>query len=95
MLSLLIPFQRCFITRNDWGSYTKEVSREIYLTGRVLTQRIESNNLIPRTHIKRLVRKTICRHHSFETYRNVIGIFYQKTPLQPIGGIIPLTTPHP
>ena len=37
----------------------REVPKDMYLTGKIFTQRIERNNLTLRTRIKRLTRKTI------------------------------------
>ncbi|WP_214270200.1 IS1 family transposase, partial [Escherichia coli] len=41
----------------------REVPKAKHLTGKIFTQRIECNNLTPRTRIKRLARKTIRFHH--------------------------------
>lgn len=52
LLALLKPFSIGFITTDDWGSYEREVPREIHLSGKIFTQRIERHNLNLRTHIK-------------------------------------------
>ena len=57
LLALLAPFNTGMITRDDWGSYAREVPKEKHLTGKIFTKRIERNNLTLRTRIKRLARK--------------------------------------
>ena len=47
------------LTRDDWGSYGREASKDKHLTGKKFIQRIERNNLTLRTRIKRLARKTM------------------------------------
>ena len=76
--SLVGHFQLGFITSDDWGSYAMVVPREIQLTRKIPTQRIELNNLTLRTNIKRQARKIICFSRSFEINQNVIGAFIKK-----------------
>ncbi len=66
------------ITSDDWGSYAREVPKERHLTGKIVTQRIERNNLTLRTRIKRLARKTICFSRSIEVHEKVIGSFIER-----------------
>ena len=66
------------ITRDDWGSYAREVPEEKHLTGKIFTQHIERNNLTLRTRIKRLARKTICFSRSIDVHEKVIGSFIEK-----------------
>jgi len=66
LLALLMPFNIGMITSDDWGSYRREVPKDMHLTGKIFTQRIERNNLTLRTRIKRLTRKTICFSRSVE-----------------------------
>ncbi|PHZ18104.1 hypothetical protein CS534_17465 [Yersinia ruckeri] len=48
-------FQLGFIISDSWGSYyAREVPREMYLTGKIFTQRIERNNLTFRTRLRQL-----------------------------------------
>lgn len=56
LLSLLTPFNIGMMTSDNWGRYAREVPKEIHLTGKIFTQRIERNNLTLRTRIKRLAR---------------------------------------
>ncbi|EMO2329572.1 IS1 family transposase, partial [Klebsiella pneumoniae] len=78
LLALLTPFNIGMITSDDWGSYAREVPKDIHLTGKLFTQRIERNNLTLRTRIKRLARKTICFSRSIEIHEKVIGSFIEK-----------------
>jgi insertion element IS1 protein InsB len=78
LLSLLSPFQIVVTTSDDWGSYARGVPSEIYLTGKIFTQRIERNNLTLRMRIKRWARKTICFSRAIELREKVIGTFIEK-----------------
>ncbi len=78
LLALLTPFNIGMITRDGWGSYAREVPKEKHLTGKILTQRIEWNNLTLRTRIKRLARRIICFSRSVELHEKVIGAFIEK-----------------
>lgn len=78
LLALLPPFNIGIITSDDWGSYAREVPKDIHLTGKIFMQRIERNNLTLRTRIKRLARKTICFSRSVEIREKVIGSFIEK-----------------
>ncbi|CAI0947883.1 IS1 transposase [Serratia ficaria] len=78
LLTLLTPFSIGMVTSDDRGSYTREVPKEKYLTGKIFTQRIERNNLTLHTRIKRLARKTICFSRSMEIHEKVIGSFIEK-----------------
>ena len=40
LLALLTPFNIGMITRDDWGSYAREVPKDKHLTGKIFTQRI-------------------------------------------------------
>lgn len=68
-----------FITSDDWGSYAREIPADQHLTGKIYTQRNESNNLTLRIRIrlKRLARKTICFSRSVELHNKVIGAFIE------------------
>lgn len=66
------------LTTDEWGSYTRKLPKEKYLTGKIFTQRIERNNLTLRTRIKRLARRTICFSRSVELHEKVIGAFIEK-----------------
>ena len=78
LLALLAPFNIGMITSDDWGSYVREVPKDRHLTGKIFTQRIERNNLTPRTRIKRLARKIVCFSRSVELHEKVIGAFIEK-----------------
>ena len=45
---------------DDWKSYKKHIPSEKHVISKLMTQKIERQNLNFRTHIKRLCRKTIC-----------------------------------
>ena len=53
-------------------------SSVLYLTGKIFFQRIERNNLMLRTRIKRLASKTLCFSRSVEVHGEVIGAFIKK-----------------
>jgi len=78
LLALLTPLNIGMITRDDWGSYTREVPKDKHLTGKIFIQRMARNNLILRPRIKRLVRKTICFSRSIALHERVIGVFIEK-----------------
>ncbi len=78
LLALLAPFNIGMIANDDRGSYAREVPKDKHLTGKILTQRIECNNLTLRSRIKRLARKTICFSRSVEVHEKVIGSFIEK-----------------
>lgn len=64
---------------DEWGSYSRELPKEKYLTDKIFTQRIERNNLTLRTRIKRLARRTIYFPPSGELHEKVIGAFIGNT----------------
>ena len=78
LLALLTPFNIGMITSDDGGSYSRKIPKDKHLTGKIFTQRIERNNLTPRTRIKRLARKTICFSRSVEPHEKVIGAVIEK-----------------
>lgn len=78
LLALLTPFNIGIVTSDERGSYTREVTKDKHLTGKIFTQRIERNSLTLRTRIKRLARKTICFSRSIELHEKVIGAFIEK-----------------
>ncbi len=78
LLAPLTPFNIGMITRDELGSYAREVLKDKHLTGKIFTQRIERNYLTLRTRIKRLVRKTLCFSRSIEVHEKVIGAFIEK-----------------
>lgn len=77
-MALLTPFNIGMLTTDKWGSYARELPKEKHLTGKLLTQRIECNNLTLRTRIKHLARRTICFSRSVELHEKVIGAFIEK-----------------
>ena len=72
------PLNIGMLTTDEWGSYAREPPKEMHLTGKLFTQRIECNNLTLRTRIKRLSRRTICFSRSVELHEKVIGAFIEK-----------------
>jgi insertion element IS1 protein InsB len=78
LVALLTPFNIGMLTTDGWGSYARELPKEKHLTGKLLTQRIECNNLPLRTRIKHLARRTICFSCSVELHEKVIGAFIEK-----------------
>lgn len=78
LLVLLTPFNIGMITRDDGGSYAREVPKDKHLTGKIFTQRIERNNLTLRTWLKRRARRSICFSRSVELHEKIIGVFIEK-----------------
>ena len=63
---------------DDWASYPKYIPKEKHVIGKQYTQKIENKNLLLRTRIKRLARKTICFSKSEAMHDGVIGLFINK-----------------
>ena len=63
---------------DDWGSYSKLIPEDKHVIGKSHTQKIENKNLLLRTRIKRLARKTICFSKSEELHDAVIGLFINR-----------------
>ena len=74
---------RTFYT-DDWASYSKYIPQDKHVIGKQNTQKIENRNLLLRTRIKRLARKTICFSKSEILHDGVIGLFINKYCFQPI-----------
>lgn len=87
LLALLTPFNVGMITSDDWGSYAREVPKDMHLAGKIFIQRIERNNLTLRTRIKRLARRKICFTCSVKLHEKVIVAFIEKTHALQIGDI--------
>ncbi|MDC9624088.1 IS1 family transposase [Xenorhabdus sp. XENO-7] len=75
--ALLSPFKIRFYCTDDYAVYDCLPEAD-HLTGKTFTQRIERNNLIHRTRIKRLNRKTIGYSKSEEMHDKVIGTFIER-----------------
>ncbi len=60
---------------DDWDSYSRLIPGDKHVIGKRYTQRIENKNLLLRTRIKRLTRKTICFSKSEQMHDTVIGLF--------------------
>ena len=63
---------------DDWGSYSKLIPKDTHVIGKQNTQKIENTNLLLRTRIKRLARKTICFSKSEALHDAVIGLFINR-----------------
>nr|WP_251362965.1 IS1 family transposase [Escherichia coli] len=62
LLALLTPFNIGMLTSDDWDSYGREVPKNKHLTGKILPQRIERNNLTLRTRISGWLVKQPASH---------------------------------
>ena len=69
---------------DDWQSYRKYLPSDKHVISKGETQKIENKNLILRTRIKRLARKTICFSKTEELHDGVIGMFINKHCFQPL-----------
>jgi insertion element IS1 protein InsB len=63
---------------DGWGSYSKLIPKGKHVIGKQNTQKIENKNLLLRTRIKRLARKTICFSKSEALHDAVIGLFINR-----------------
>ncbi|ACR70135.1 IS1 family transposase [Edwardsiella ictaluri] len=78
LLAVLMPFNIGMSTSDDRGRDGREVPKDKHLTGKIFTQRIECNNLMLCTMIKRLSRKIISFSRSVEIHEKFIGDFIGK-----------------
>jgi len=82
---LLKPFDITKFYTDDWGSYQRHLNETEHIIGKNNTQIIERKNLVLRTRVKRLCRKTICYSKSVEMHDIVIGlainVIWFNTPL--------------
>jgi insertion element IS1 protein InsB len=63
---------------DDWPSYAAYIPSNKHVIGKQHTQKIENKNLLLRTRIKRLARKTIGFSKSEELHDGVIGLFINQ-----------------
>lgn len=75
LIDLLTPFNISYFYTDDWGSYDRTVDRNKHTVGKKNTQRIECKNLMFRTRVKRLCRKSICFSKTLQMHDIVIGLF--------------------
>ncbi len=78
LLDKLAAFNIARYFTDDWGSYGKLIPTGRHVMGKRHTQRIENKNLLLRTRIKRLARKTICFSKSEIMHDTVIGLFINR-----------------
>jgi insertion element IS1 protein InsB len=63
---------------DDWGSYSALIPKGKHVIGKQHTQKIENKNLLLRTRIKRLARRTICFSKLELLHDTVIGLFINR-----------------
>ena len=63
---------------DDWASYSAFIPADKHVIGKSHTQKIENKNLMLRTRVKRLNRKTICFSKSELLHDTVIGLFINR-----------------
>jgi insertion element IS1 protein InsB len=63
---------------DDWPSYAAFIPANQHVMGKKYTQKIENKNLLLRTRIKRLTRKTLCFSKSELLHDGVIGLFINR-----------------
>ena len=78
LLDRLAAFNIARFFTDDWGSYSKLIPPDKHSVGKRHTQKIENKNLLFRTRIKRLARKTICFSKSETMHDTVIGLFINR-----------------
>ena len=83
LISTLKGFNISKYFTDDWASYAKYIPPDKHVIGKKGTQKIENKNLLLRTRIKRLARKTICFSKSEEMHDGVIGLFINRYCFQP------------
>jgi insertion element IS1 protein InsB len=76
--ALLEPFGLTRYYTDYWGTYTRHLDPAEHCPGKRNTQKIERKHLTLRTHIKRLVRKTICFSKTTQMHDIVIGLFVNR-----------------
>jgi insertion element IS1 protein InsB len=83
LLSQLKVFNIHTYYTDDWPSYAKYIPARQHVIGKKYTQKIENKNLLLRTRIKRLTRKTLCFSKSEKLHDGVIGLFINRYCFQP------------
>jgi insertion element IS1 protein InsB len=84
LISQLKAFNiRTYYTDN-WPGYATCIPANKHVIGKKYTQKIENKNLLLRTRIKRLARKTICFSKSEILHDGVIGLFINRYCFQSI-----------
>jgi insertion element IS1 protein InsB len=78
LLAKLKAFNIKTYATDHWDSYAKYIPANQHVIGKQHTQKIENKNLLLRTRIKRLTRKTICFSKSEEIHDTVIGLFINR-----------------
>ncbi|EMB4114473.1 IS1 family transposase [Serratia marcescens] len=73
LLALLGRFNIAFYMTDAWPVYQTLLAATSHVISKKYTQRIERHNLNLRTHLKRLICKTICFSKSEEMHDKVIG----------------------
>ncbi len=76
--ALLEPFGITRYYTDNLGTYQRHLAPEEHQPGKRNTQKTERINLILRTRIKRLARKTICFSKSTQMHDIVIGLFINR-----------------
>jgi len=77
--ALLEPFGITRYYTDYWGAYTRHLDAAVHSPGTRNTQKIEHTHLTLRTHMKRLVRKTICFSKTTQMHDIVIGLFVNRS----------------
>jgi insertion element IS1 protein InsB len=78
LISSLKAFNISKYFTDDWASYAKYIPADKHVIGKRGTQKIENKNLLLRTRIKRLARKTICFSKNEKMHDGVIGLFINR-----------------
>lgn len=84
LISQLKAFNIRTYYTDDGPSYAAYIPANQHVIGKKYTQKIENKNLLLRTRIKRLTRKTICFSKSEILHDGVIGPFINRYCLQSI-----------
>jgi len=72
------PFGITRYFTDGWGAYARHLDAEQHQVGKENTQKIERKPITVRTHIKRLVRRTICFSKTERMHDLVIGLFINR-----------------
>jgi len=83
LISKLSVFNIRTYYTDDWASYSAYIPEDKHVIGKKHMQKIENKNLLLRTRIKRLARKTICFSKSETLHDGVIGLFINRYCFQP------------
>jgi insertion element IS1 protein InsB len=76
--AVLTPFGIRRFSTDGWGAYHRHLDPQLPVVGKRRRQQLEQKQLILRTRIKRLVRRTICFSKSVQMHDIISGLFINR-----------------